>query len=126
MAAFLAEIKLSAAVLVQRVPLGKFHPQFDQLRNPRRAFPDDGADDLFLAQPRARRERVAHVRLKRILLARHRRDAALGVIGVRLRAVLFGDDGHAPARRDLQREGQPRDAAAENEKIKLFHADRRF
>jgi len=29
--------------------------------------------------------------------------------------------GHAPARRDLQREGQPRDAAAKDEKVKLFH-----
>ena len=66
-------------------------------------------------------ERVAHVQLERILLARHRRDAALGVVGVRLRAVLLGDDGHAPVRRDLQREEQPRDAAAENEKVKLFH-----
>ena len=37
-------------------------------------------------------ERVAHVQLERILLARHRRDAALGVVGVRLGAVLLGDD----------------------------------
>ena len=49
----------------------------------RRAFLDDGADDVFLAQPRARRERVAHVQLERVFLARHRRDAALGVIRVR-------------------------------------------
>ena len=105
----------------RRVALGKFHAQLDQFLNPRRAFLDDGADDAFLAQTRARRERVAHVQLERILLARHRRDAALRVIGVRLRAVLFGDDGHAPARRDLERERKPRDAAAENEIIKLFH-----
>src|ERR1017187_5946461 len=70
------------------------------------SFLDDGADDVFLAQPRARRECVAHVRIERILLARHRRDAALRVIRVRLRPVLFGDDGHTPAWRDLQREGQ--------------------
>jgi hypothetical protein len=35
----------------------------------------------------------------------------------------FRDDGHAPARRDLQRERQPRDAAAKDEKIELFHRD---
>ena len=91
----------------RRVALGKFHSQLDQLRNARRAFLDDGADDVFLAQSRARRERVAHVQLERILLARDRRDAALRVIRVRLRAVLFGDDGHASARRDLQRKESP-------------------
>jgi hypothetical protein len=61
------------------------------------------------------------VQLERIFLARHRRDAALRVIRVRLRAVFFRDDGHAPARRDLQRERQPCDAAAENEIVELFH-----
>ena len=44
---------------------------------------------LSLHKPRARFERVAHVQLERILLARHRRDAALRVIRVRLRAVFF-------------------------------------
>ena len=121
MSAFLAQVQFPAAVFGRGVPLGKFHPQLNQFRDACRAFLDDGADDAFLAQARARRERVAHVQLERILLARHRRDAALRVIGVRLRPVLFRDDGHAPARRDLQREGQPRDAAAENEKVELFH-----
>ena len=116
-----AEIELFAAVLVRRVALGKFHSQFYQFRNARRAVLDDGADDVLLAQARARRERVAHVRLERILLAGHRRDAALRVIRVRLRAVLLGDDGHAPARRHFQREGQPREAAAENQIVELFH-----
>ena len=101
----------------------KFHAQLDQLRDARRAFLDDGADDVFLAQARARLQRVAHVQLERILLAGHRRDAALGVVGVRLRAVLLGDDGHAPVRRDLQGERKPRDAAAENEEIELFHLE---
>ena len=74
-----------------------------------------------LHKPRAGFERVAHVQLERILLARHRRDAALRVVGVRLRAVFLRDDGHAPVRRDFQREGQPRDAAAEDEEVELFH-----
>jgi len=41
------------------------------------------------------------------------------------RAVFFRDDGHAPARRDLQRERESRDAATKDEKIKLFHLNRR-
>ena len=74
-----------------------------------------------LQRPAPGFERVAHVQLEGILLAGHRRDAALGVVGVGFRAVLLGDDGHAPVRRDFQREGQPRDAAAEDQEIKLFH-----
>ena len=126
MAAFPAEVEFLAAVLVQRVALGKFHAQLNQFRNTRRTVLDDGADNVFLAQARARCERVTHVQLKRILLAGHCGNAALRVIRVRLRTVLLGDDGHAPARRDLQREGQPRETAAENEKIKLFHASRKL
>ena len=122
MAAFATKVELFAAVFTGRGAFGKFHAERDQLRDARRPFLDDRAHDVFLAQTRARRERVAHVRLEGILLARHRRDAALRVIRVRLRAILFGDDGHAPARRDLERERQPRDAATENEKIKLLHA----
>ena len=68
---------------------------------------DDRADDRFLAQAGAGLQRVAHVQLERILLARDRGDAALGVVGVGLRAVLLGDDGHAPVRRDFQRKNKP-------------------
>src|SRR5204862_6684439 len=39
----------------------------------------------------------------------------------RLRLILLGDDRHAPARRDLQRERKARDAAAEDEVVELFH-----
>ena len=124
MSAFPAEVKFLAAVFAGRVALGKFHAQLNQFLNPRRPFLDNRADDAFLAQARARRKRVAHVRLERILLARDRGDAALRIICVRLRAVFFRDDGHAPARRDLQRERESRDAAAEDEKVELFHTDR--
>ena len=124
MAALLAEVQFARAVGAGNLALGKLHAQLDQLRNPRRAFLDDRADGGFLAQAGAGLERVAHVQLEGVLLAGDGGDAALGVVGVGLGAVLLGDDRHAPMRRDLQGEGKPGDAAAEDEKIKLFHLNR--
>jgi hypothetical protein len=77
------------AVFAGHFALGKFHAQFDQLGDARRALPDDGAHDAFLAQARAGRQRVAHVQLDRVLLAGDGGDAALRVIGVGFRAVFL-------------------------------------
>ena len=118
---FPAQIQLARSVRLGDLPLGKLHAQLDQFSNPRRPFLNNRAHHFLMAQPRPRLERVAHVQLERILLRRDRRDAALRVVGVRFRAIFFRDDGHAPARRDLQREGQARDAAAEDQEIELFH-----
>ena len=121
MAAFLAEVQLARAVGAGNLALGEVHAQLDQLRNPRRAFLDDRADSRFLAQARAGLQRVAHVQLEGVLLAGDGGDAALGVVGVRLGAVLLGDDRHAPVRGDFQRKGKPRSAAAQDKEIKLLH-----
>ena len=53
MAAFLAQIQFACAVDAD-LALGKLHAQLDQLRDARRAFLDDRAHDLLLAQARAR------------------------------------------------------------------------
>jgi hypothetical protein len=112
MAAFLAQIQLARAIGARHFTLGKLHAQLDQFGDPGRPLLHDGADDLFLAKPRAGFERVAHVHLEGILLTGHGSDAALGVVGVGLGAVFLGDDGHSAVRRNLQREEQPGDAAA--------------
>src|SRR2546423_744081 len=97
------------------------HAQLDQLGNSRRPFLDDGAHDRLLAQAGAGFKGIAHVEFERIFLARDRGNAALSIVRVGLGAVLFGDDGHAAARRDLEREGKARDATAEDKKVELFH-----
>ena len=121
MAAFLAQIQFARAVLAGISRSENFMPS--SINSAMRAGPSSTIvrTTAFVAQARARFERVAHMQLERIFLARHRRDAALRVIRVRFRAVLLRDDGHAPARRDFQRKRQPRNAAAEDEIIKLFH-----
>lgn len=123
MSTLAAKVQFAAAVLARRVAFGKFHAEFDQLMDPRRTFLDDRSDHAFLAQSRAGQEGVANVQIEGILLARHRRDAALGVIGVGFRAILFGDDGDASARRDLECKRKSRDAAAKDEIVELFHGD---
>ena len=79
-------------------------------------------DDVLVAQAGPGGQGVAHVDFDRVLLAGDGGDAALGVIGVGLGAGFLGDNGHAPQRRDFQGEGKPGDAAAQNQKIKFFHA----
>ena len=79
-------------------------------------------DDVFVAQAGPGRQGVAHMDFHRVLLARDGGDAALGVIGVGLGAGFFGDNGDAPQRRDFQGEGKSRNAAAQNQEIKVFHA----
>ena len=120
-AAFLAQVELPSAVFARSVALRELHPKIDQLGDAVRAFLDDGADDALVAKARAGFEGVADVHLEGVLLAGDGGDSALGVVGVRLGAVLLGDDGDAPVARDLEREGKSGDAAAEHEIIKVFH-----
>src|SRR5215469_14639282 len=123
MAAFLAQIQLVAAVVLRVVPFRKLHAELDELLDASGSFLDDGADDIFFAEASASFECIAHMHLEGVLTAGDRRDAALGVIGVRFRLVLFGDDGDAPARGNFEREGKARDAASEDEVIEVFHYD---
>ena len=120
MAAFFAQVKFAPARL-RHLPLGKTPPQLDQFSDARRALLDDGAHHVLFAESRPRFQRIAHVHLERILLARHRGDAALGIIGVRFSAVLFRDDGDAPVRRHLQGKRKARDPAAQNEVIERLN-----
>ena len=121
MAAFPAEIELA---MPGDVALIEMQPEFDQFANPRRAFLHHRLDHRRIAQTRARFERVAHVQLEGILLARHARDAALRPGGVRVRAFAFRDDRHAAVLGRLQRKGQPGNAAADDDKIEFLHPSR--
>ena len=100
---------------------GKVHAQLDEFRNARRAILYDRAHRRFLAQAGTGLECVAHVQLEGILFARDGGDAALGVVGIGLGAVLLRDDRNAPMWRDFQCERKPRKAAAQDKEVKLFH-----
>ncbi len=114
MATLFPEVEFPRAMRFGNFAFGKLHAQLNQLGDPGGPLFDDRADDVFLAQPGARFKRIAHVQLKRILLAGDRRNASLGIIGVRFGAVLFGDDRNAPVSGNFQSERKSSDATAQN------------
>ena len=121
-AALFAQVEFARAVGTGDFAFGELHAQFNQFGDPGRAFLDNRAHDLLFAKAGAGLEGIADVQFERVFLAGDGGDAALGIIGVRFGAILFGDDGDASARRHLQGEGKPRDTAAQDQKIELFHA----
>jgi hypothetical protein len=52
-----------------------------------------------------------------VVLSQYGGYAALGQISVGIRSFLFGNDGHRTGIRDLQREGEAGDAAADDQEI---------
>jgi hypothetical protein len=105
MAAFLAQIEFLGTAGLRNLALREFHAQLDELGDSGRSLLDNRAHDVLVTESRPGLQGVAHVHLERIFLARHRRDATLGVVRVRLGAVLLRQDGHPPAPRDVEREG---------------------
>ena len=111
-----AKVELALAV---DFPLGELHAKLDQLVDSGRAFLDDTAHDRLIAQPAPGGERVAHMALERILLARHGGNATLRVVGIRLGPAFLRDDCNRAGVGHLERKRQPGDAAAQHQKIKL-------
>ena len=106
-----AKVELEVAVTL---PLGELHAELDQLLDAGRAFLHNAAHDRLVAKPATGVERVAHVTLERVLLARDSGDTALGVVGVGLGAALFRDDRDGAGVGDLERKRQSGDAAAQH------------
>ena len=78
-------------------------------------------------RPAPAAQRVGDVRRERVALAEDGGDAALRVLGVRLVGAALGDDEDVAARRGLEREGQPGNAAADDEVVgRDGHRRRRY
>ena len=118
-----APVRVAAFPRQVVVAVGAFREidaDFDQLADARGSGFDDGARDGLVAESVAGDERVAHVRLEVVRPVEHAGDAALRVIRVGLRRGLFRDDCHAQSLRGgFNREAQPRDAAADDDQIKI-------
>ena len=82
--------------------------EFHQLANPRRAFRHDRAHGRFVAKPGAGFERVAHMQLERIFVARHAGDAALRPGRIRIGAFAFCDHRDRAVLRRFQGKTQAR------------------
>ena len=71
----------------------------------------------FVAQPGAGEVRVLRVLFEGVLGREHGGHAALGPVGRRVVALALGDEQHLTELGGAQREGEARDAAAENQEV---------
>ena len=85
----------------------------DQLRSP----PHDQLHGLFIALARSADQRVADVFFECVGGVCHRADTALGIVGVALFDLAFGDDRNVSVSRGFQREREPRSAGTDNQKV---------
>ena len=121
MAALLAQIQFGRAVAGRDFAFVEVDAQVHQLLDPGRAFADHHPHRCLVTQAGARLERVRDVQREAVLGARDAGHAALRPGGVRVGRGAFGDDGHVAECRGLQRETQPRHAAADDDKIEALH-----
>src|SRR2546421_8444384 len=87
------------------------HSQPDQILDSRRRFRDDCADALFVTQSRPGFERIAHVQLKGIFVARHASDSALRPSRVCIRTFPLRDHRDRTVLCRFQSKAQPGNAA---------------
>ncbi len=78
---------------------------------------DDPLDHAGVAQAGTGLQRVPDVGGEGVVGPHDAGDAALRVVGARLAPLLLRDDGHGAAVRDLEGEGEARDAAAEDQEV---------
>ena len=108
--AFAGERELAIFLVELRAPR-------DELLDLRGRLADDEFDDLAIAQPVARDERVFDVVLEAILRREHAREPALGVGAVALGDAVLRDDEDGEVCRDFERRAQARDAGADHEHV---------
>ena len=103
------------------VPLEARAP-VEQLAHVRGPLLDEHAYGLLVAQPVARANRVGRVQLRAVVVADRRGDAALRVAGVALVRIGLGQHGDAPGRRERDGRPQSRDAAADDQEVRVTHS----
>ena len=101
MSAFAPKIEFA---MTRNFAFVELESELDQILNSRRRFGHDRPDDIFIAQTRARFERVAHVKLERVFITRHAGDSALRPRGVRVLPLSLGDHGDRSVLRRFQGE----------------------
>ena len=92
-----------------------------QFSNAFRAFHDNRPHGGFVTKPRTRFQRVAHVKLEGIFIARHARDSALSPRCIRISALTFGNDGDRAVLRGFQGKAQAGDAAPNHDEVVFLH-----
>jgi len=97
---------------------GKGHAAINQPLHGFAAMLDDKAHHLFITQARACIERVGNMRLNRVALIQHRRNAALCIQRGALGERAFGHQANTRLRRQMQRQAQSCRTATDNNHVK--------
>ena len=114
-----SEVQFMVAVSI--VALVEVHAELHQLGDALRAFGDDLAHGILVAEARPRIESVADVEFEGILVTHHTGHAALCPSGIRVGNGALGDEGYATFLRSLQSKGESCDSAAKDDEIKFSH-----
>jgi hypothetical protein len=93
------------------------HSVLQQRLDRARTALDDVTNDVLVAQPVARAQRVLHVVFEGIVVAEDGRDPALGPVRGGIGGALLGDDRHSAVVGDAQREEQPGDSTADHQEV---------
>src|SRR5438132_1112847 len=118
MTALFAKVKLAMSGNLTFIEL---QTEFHQFANPLWTFGDNRAHDRFVTQAGARFERIAHVQLERIFIARHAGDTTLRPGSVCIGALAFCDYNDRPMLCRFQCKTQAGDTAADHDEIVLLH-----
>ncbi len=112
-AAFLGQVE--RPVLAAR----EVHAPVDEPADLARPVADDGAHDFLVAQAFARADRILDVAFKGVSARDDGGDTPLCVARCRFVGGLFRDDGHAAMVSDGKGVGEPRDAAADDQEVRV-------
>lgn len=116
--AFASEVVGAGRAAARTAFAGKFEAEVNEFLDTRGGVADDLTDDAAVAQSVASGEGVGHVFVKIVGLRRDGRNAPLGVVGVGVGFVLFGQDGDGvPGAGALEREAKAGNAAADHQHI---------
>ncbi len=112
--ALAGEGELGALLIELRAPL-------DQFLDAQRAFLDEDARRVAVAEAVAGNQRVLQVQADLVLVAERDSDAALGVLRVRFAEFELGQTEHAPIGRQLNGSPHAGDAGAHDNEIRFLH-----
>jgi hypothetical protein len=120
MAAFTAEVE----TLGWRIAVtAEADTPADQRLNAPRAFFDNQVDDVGMAETGARGQSVLDVKIERVITIEHGRNTALGLIGIALHGLFFGNQRDTPDLGGVEGKQQPGNPTANDQEIGLmfFH-----
>ena len=99
------------------------NPPLDQFRDARRPFLDHQAHHLGMTEAGARCQGVLDVEIEGIAAVEDRSDTALGMVGIALHGLFFGDQGHPADLGGIKGKQKTGNPTADNQEIGLmcFH-----